>query len=73
MIVPDSGATPAAAGARGVDARRGGVLIATSFLALFAIVGLCLYGLPFYYDHFVTELGWSRARVTSGNALGKLV
>jgi sugar phosphate permease len=49
------------------------VLIATAFLALFSIVGLCLYGLPFYYDFFVTELGWSRARVTSGNALGKLV
>jgi MFS family permease len=52
---------------------RGALLVATSFLALFAIVGLCLYGLPFYYDYFVTELGWSRARVTSGNALGKLV
>jgi MFS family permease len=55
------------------EPRRGALLIATSFLALFAIVGLCLYGLPFYYDYFVTELGWSRARVTSGNALGKLV
>lgn len=55
------------------ESRRGALLIATSFLALFAIVGLCLYGLPFYYDYFVKELGWSRARVTSGNALGKLV
>jgi sugar phosphate permease len=55
------------------EPRRGALLIATSFLALFAIVGLCLYGLPFYYDYFVKELGWSRARVTSGNALGKLV
>jgi sugar phosphate permease len=53
--------------------RRRALLVATSFLALFAIVGLCLYGLPFYYDFFVTDLGWSRARVTSGNALGKLV
>jgi MFS family permease len=55
------------------EPRRGALLIATSFLVLFAIVGLCLYGLPFYYDYFVKELGWSRARVTSGNALGKLV
>jgi MFS family permease len=47
--------------------------IAPSFLALFAIVGLCLYGLPFFYDFFVRDLGWSRAQVTSGNALGKLV
>jgi len=49
------------------------MLIAPSFFALFAIVGLCLYGLPFYYDFFVRDLGWSRAQVTSGNALGKLV
>jgi nitrate/nitrite transporter NarK len=53
--------------------RSASLLIATSFFALFAIVGLCLYGLPFYYDFFVKELGWSRAEVTSGNALGKLV
>jgi sugar phosphate permease len=46
---------------------------ATSFLALFAIVGLALYGLPFYYDFMVKEFGWSRTTVTSGNALSKLV
>ncbi len=45
----------------------------TSFLALFAIVGLALYGLPFFYDSMVTEFGWSRAQVTSGNALSKLL
>jgi MFS family permease len=53
--------------------RNRALLIAPSFLALFAIVGLCLYGLPFFYDFFVRDLGWSRAQVTSGNALGKLV
>jgi sugar phosphate permease len=46
---------------------------ATSFFALFAIVGLALYGLPFYYDYMVKEFGWSRTQVTSGNALSKLV
>lgn len=46
---------------------------ATSFFALFAIVGLALYGLPFYYDYMVKEFGWSRAQVTSGNALSKLI
>src|SRR3712207_1225607 len=46
---------------------------ATSFLALFAIVGLALYGLPFYYDFMVREFGWSRTQVTSGNALSKLL
>lgn len=46
---------------------------ATAFVALFSIVGLALYGLPFFYDFMVTDFGWSRARVTSGNALSKLV
>ena len=45
----------------------------TSFVALFAIVGLALYGLPLYYDFMVREFGWSRAQVTSGNALSKLL
>jgi MFS family permease len=44
-----------------------------SFVALFAIVGLALYGLPLYYDFMVKEFGWSRTQVTSGNALSKLV
>jgi len=56
------------------DDRRDRVLAAvTAFLALFAIVGFALYGLPFFYDFFVTELGWSRRQVTSGNALSKVV
>src|SRR5688572_29532720 len=46
---------------------------ATSFFALFSIVGLALYGLPFFYDFFVTEYGWSRGAVTSGNAISKLI
>ncbi|HEY0714552.1 MAG TPA: MFS transporter, partial [Polyangia bacterium] len=48
-------------------------LVATSFLSLFSIVGLVLYGMPLYYDFFVKELGWSRADVTAGNMLGKLL
>jgi len=46
---------------------------ATAFLSLFSIVGLALYGLPFFYDFMVTEFGWTRAQVTSGNALSKLL
>jgi nitrate/nitrite transporter NarK len=42
-------------------------------LALFAIVGLVLYGLPLYYDFFIKELGWTRAQVTSGNMIGKVL
>ncbi|MDB4915409.1 MAG: major facilitator superfamily 1 [Gemmatimonadetes bacterium] len=46
---------------------------ATSFLTLFSIVGIALYGLPFFYDFMVRDFGWSRAQVTSGNALSKLI
>src|SRR5262245_19879171 len=45
----------------------------TSFTVLFAIVGPALYGLPLYYDFMVTEFGWSRTQVTSGNAISKLL
>src|SRR5262245_54691801 len=46
---------------------------ATAFLALFAIVGFALYGLPFFYDFMVRDLGWTRRQVTSGNAYSKLL
>ena len=47
--------------------------VSTAFLALFAIVGIALYGLPFFYDHMVREFGWTRQQVTSGNAYSKLL
>ncbi|HRR33382.1 MAG TPA: MFS transporter [Kiritimatiellia bacterium] len=47
--------------------------VTAAFLALFALVGFALYGLPFFYDFMTREYGWSRATVTSGNALGKLL
>jgi MFS family permease len=46
---------------------------ATGFLSLFSIVGIMIYGLPFFYDFWVQEYGWSRAMVTSGNLVGKVV
>jgi len=56
-------------------ASRGGKtqVAATSFLALFSIVGLALYGLPFFYDFMVKDFQWSRAQVTSGNFYSKLL
>jgi MFS family permease len=45
----------------------------TAFFVLFCIVGLALWGLPYYYDFMVREFGWTRAQVTSGNALSKIV
>lgn len=58
----------------GVQNTRGHQLLAvvTAFLALFAIVGVALYGLPRFYPYFVQELGWSRQQVTSGNAYSKI-
>jgi sugar phosphate permease len=53
--------------------RHQGLAVATAFFALFSIVGFAFYGLPFFYDFFVKELGWTRAQVTSGNAFAKLV
>src|SRR4051795_9923001 len=52
---------------------RAQYVASTSFVALFTIVGLALYGLPFYYDFMVRDFGWSRAQVTSGNAISKLL
>jgi MFS family permease len=54
--------------------RRSALQVAgTAFVVLFCIVGLALWGLPFYYDFMVQQFGWTRAQVTSGNALSKLV
>ncbi len=46
---------------------------ATGFLSLFSIVGIAFYGLPFFYDFWVQDFGWSRATVISGNAFGKVI
>ena len=46
---------------------------AAAFLVLFCVVGMALWGLPFYYDFMVQQFGWTRGQVTSGNALSKLV
>jgi MFS family permease len=46
---------------------------AAAFFVLFCIVGMALWGLPFYYDFMVQQFGWTHAQVTSGNALSKLV
>jgi MFS family permease len=69
--VPAAASHPAAGGPR-VSGRQVHVA-ATAFLALFSIVGVALYGLPFFYDFFVTEYGWTRQQVTSGNAFSKLL
>jgi len=47
--------------------------VTASFFVLFCIVGIALWGLPFFYDFMVQQFGWTRGQVTSGNALGKLL
>src|SRR5687768_15770360 len=48
-------------------------IAATGFLSLFSLVGIMFYGLPFFYDFWVTDFEWTRAQVTSGNALAKII
>jgi len=48
-------------------------VLITAFLSLFALVGFAYYGLPFFFDFMVNDFGYSRAEVTSGNAVGKIV
>lgn len=47
--------------------------VVAAFFAMFCVVGIALWGLPFYYDFMVQQFGWTRGQVTSGNALGKLL
>jgi MFS family permease len=54
-------------------ARHQTFILIAAFFTLLAIVGFVLYGLPFFYDFYIKEFGWSRTVVTSGNALGKLL
>lgn len=46
---------------------------ATAFLSLFSLVGIMFYGLPFFFDFWIEEFGWTRATITSGSAVGKVV
>jgi MFS family permease len=46
---------------------------ATGFVSLFSLIGIMFYGLPFFYDFWVKDFGWSRATVTSGAAVGRII
>lgn len=47
-------------------------IAATGFTSLFSLIGIMFYGMPFFYDFWVKEFGWSRVTVTSGNAFGRI-
>jgi MFS family permease len=70
-IVPSSPAP--GAGQSPANQRMAYLAAVTAFVVLFCIVGVSLWGLPFYYDFMVQQFGWTRSQVTSGNALSKLV
>jgi hypothetical protein len=42
--------------------KRQTLAVTTAFLSLFSIVGVALYGLPFFYDFFVRDLGRPASR-----------
>ena len=48
-------------------------ITANGFLSLFSLVGIMFYGLPFFFDFWVKDFGWTRAFVTSGNVVGKVI
>jgi MFS family permease len=64
--------TPLISPAAGKAGSKPYVLI-TAFMALFAMVGFAYYALPFFFDFMVNDFGYTRAEVTSGNAVGKIV
>jgi MFS family permease len=72
--VIENSATPLAASNSSAEVSRASLQVTGSaFVVLFCVVGLALWGLPFYYDFMVQQFGWTRGQVTSGNALSKLV
>jgi MFS family permease len=69
----NAGTPPAATNSPTEVSRESLQVTASAFVVLFCVVGLALWGLPFYYDFMVQQFGWTRGQVTSGNALSRLV
>lgn len=44
----------------------GWFIAASCFLILAMTVGMPMYAMPFFYDHYIAEFGWDRAETTSG-------
>ena len=44
----------------------GWCIAASCFFILAMTVGMPMYAMPFFYDHYIAEFGWSRAQTTSG-------
>lgn len=51
----------------------GWFVAASCFFILAMTVGMPMYAMPFFYDHYIAEFGWDRADTTSGFFLGTLL
>lgn len=51
----------------------GWLIAASCFFILAMTVGMPMYAMPFFYDHYIEEFGWSRAETTSGFFLSTLL
>lgn len=51
----------------------GWFIVIAAFVTLTLTVGIPFYGMPFFYDYFTKEFGWSRAQTTSGIALATIL
>jgi sugar phosphate permease len=51
----------------------GWYIAAAAFFTLLITVGVPFYGMPFFYDYFIREFGWTRAQTTSGIALATIL
>ena len=51
----------------------GWFIAASCFFILAMTVGMPMYAMPFFYDHYIEEFGWSRAETTSGFFLSTLL
>jgi MFS family permease len=51
----------------------GWFIAASTFLTLLITVGIPFYGMPFFYDYFIREFGWTRAQTTGGIALATIL
>jgi MFS family permease len=48
-------------------------IASVAFFTLLLTVGIPFYGMPFFYDYFQHDFGWSRALVTSGIGVATIV
>ena len=51
----------------------GWFVAASCFFVLAMTVGMPMYAMPFFYDHYIEEFGWGRADTTSGFLVSTLL